>query len=66
MLTRAPRGYPVDHPLAEDLKRQSFVGSTALDDSTVLGPQLRKSIASALTGLAPLVDYLCASLDLEF
>jgi len=66
MLTRAPRGYPVDHPLAEDLKRQSFVGSTALDDGTVLGPQLRKSIASALTGLAPLVDYLCASLDLEF
>jgi uncharacterized protein (TIGR02453 family) len=66
MLTRAPRGYPADHPLIEDLKRQSFVGSTALEDSVVLGPQLRRSIASALAGLAPLVDYLCASLDLEF
>ena len=66
MLTRIPRGFPAEHPLAEDLKRQSFVGSTPLDDATVLGPQLRRSIASALTGLAPLVDYLCASLDLEF
>jgi uncharacterized protein (TIGR02453 family) len=66
MLQRAPRGYPADHPLAEDLRRQSFVGSMALADELVLGPQLRKSIASALTGLAPLVDYLCASLDLEF
>lgn len=66
VLTRPPRGYPADHPLIEDLKRQSFVGSTALDDSVVLGPQLRRSIAGALAGLAPLVDYLCASLDLEF
>jgi uncharacterized protein (TIGR02453 family) len=66
MLQRHPRGFPTDHPLAEDLKRQSFVGSTMFEDSVVLGPQLRRSVASALTGLAPLVDYLCASLDLEF
>jgi uncharacterized protein (TIGR02453 family) len=66
MLQRAPRGFPAEHPLAEDLKRQSFVGSTPLADSVVLGPQLRRSIGSALQGLAPLVDYLCASLDLEF
>jgi uncharacterized protein (TIGR02453 family) len=65
-LQRPPRGFPPDHPLIEDLKRQSFVGSTALADETVLGPQLRRSVASALAGLAPMVDYLCASLDLEF
>jgi uncharacterized protein (TIGR02453 family) len=65
-LQRIPRGFPADHPLAEDLKRQSFVGSTPLEDATVLGPNLRRSVASALAGLAPLVDYLCASLDLEF
>jgi uncharacterized protein (TIGR02453 family) len=66
MLQRAPRGYPADHPLIEDLKRQSFVGSIALADEVVLGPALRRSVASALVGLAPLVDYLCASLDIEF
>jgi uncharacterized protein (TIGR02453 family) len=66
LLQRIPRGFPADHPLAEDLRRQSFVGSTPLADETVLGPGLRRSISSALAGLAPLVDYLCASLDLEF
>jgi uncharacterized protein (TIGR02453 family) len=65
-LQRPPRGFPADHPLIEDLRRQSFVGTTMLDDAVVLGPQLRRSVASALAGLAPLVDYLCASLDLEF
>ena len=65
-LQRPPRGYPADHPLIEDLKRQSFVGSAALADEVVLGPALRRSVASAIAGLAPLVDYLCASLDIEF
>ena len=65
-LLRPPRGFPPEHPLIEDLKRKSFVGSVALADETVLGPGLRRSIASALAGLAPLVDYLCASLDVEF
>lgn len=65
-LQRPPRGFPPDHPLIGDLKRQSFVGSTPLADELVLGPGLRRSVAAALAGLAPLVDYLCASLDLEF
>ena len=65
-LQRPPRGFPPDHPLIEDLKRKSFVGSVPLSDEVVLGQGLRRSIASALTGLAPMVDYLCASLDLEF
>jgi uncharacterized protein (TIGR02453 family) len=65
-LQRPPRGFPPEHPLIEDLKRKSFVGSVALDDDVVLGPGLRRSVASALSGLAPLVDYLCASLDVEF
>jgi uncharacterized protein (TIGR02453 family) len=65
-LQRAPRGFPAGHPLMEDLKRQNFVGVAPLADEVVLGPHLRRSIASALAGLAPLVDYLCASLDLEF
>jgi uncharacterized protein (TIGR02453 family) len=66
VLQRPPRGFPPDHPLIEDLKRQSFVASAPLSDEVVLGPGLRRSVASALTGLAPLVDYLCASLELEF
>ena len=65
-LVRAPRGFPADNELIDDLKRKDFVASANLDDETVLGPNLRKAVATHLAGLAPLVDYLCAALDLEF
>jgi uncharacterized protein (TIGR02453 family) len=65
-LVRAPRGFPADHELIEDFKRKDFVATVALDDAVVLGPNLRKSVAANFAALAPLVDYLCASLDLEF
>jgi uncharacterized protein (TIGR02453 family) len=65
-LVRPPRGYPAEHPLIEDLKRKDFTAGTALEDSTVLGPRLRQSVVAGFTGLVPLMDYLCAALDLEF
>lgn len=65
-LVRPPRGYPADHELIEDLKRKNFVAMAALDDEVVLGPRLRPVVAAHFSGLAPLVDYLCAALDVEF
>ena len=65
-LVRPPRGFPADHELIEDFKRKDFVATMALDDALVLGPTLRKSVAAQIALLAPLVDYLCAALDLEF
>lgn len=66
MLVRPPRGFPPDFPRADDLRRKSFVAWRALDDATMAGPRLRQVVAKDLQGLAPLVDYLCAALDLEF
>ncbi len=65
-LVRPPRGYPADHPLIDDLKRKDFTAGMALDDAIVLGPRLRQAVVAGFAGLAPLMDYLCASLDLEF
>jgi uncharacterized protein (TIGR02453 family) len=65
-LVRAPSGFPADHELIDDLKRKDFVATTTLDDETVLGPRLRKTVGDQFKALAPLVDYLCAALDLEF
>lgn len=65
-LVRPPRGFPADHPLIEDLKRKDFTAGYALDDAVVLGPRLRQAVVSGFKGVAPLVDYLCAALDLEF
>lgn len=65
-LVRPPRGFPADHELIDDIKRKDFVAGAALDDDTVLGPRLRQTVAAQFKALSPLVDYLCASLDLEF
>ncbi len=65
-LVRPPRGYPADHELIDDLKRKDFVAGAGLDDDVVLGPKLRQAVASGFAGMAPMVDYLCAALDLEY
>lgn len=65
-LVRPPRGFPADHELIADLKRKNFVASKALDDDVVLGGNLRKAVANELAALGPMVDYLCAALDLEY
>jgi uncharacterized protein (TIGR02453 family) len=66
VLTRMPRGFPDDFEFADDLKRKNFVALRAIDDDTMTGPRLLKSLQTDLTGLAPFTDYLCAALDLEF
>ena len=65
-LVRPPRGFPADHPLIEDIKRKDFVASRHLDDEVLLGAGVVGAIEAELVALAPLVDYLCAALDLEF
>ena len=65
-LSRPPRGYPADHELIDDLKRKNYVAMATLDDATVTGSQLLKAVGDGLRGCAPLIDYLCAALDLEF
>lgn len=65
-LTRAPRGFPADHPLLEDLKRKSFAAGVEFDDALACSPRLLRFAESHFRRLAPLVDYLCAAQSLEF
>jgi len=65
-LVRPPRGFPADHELINDIKRKDFVATLGIEDSVVLGPRLRKAVADNFSALAPMMDYLCAALDLEF
>ena len=65
-LQRPPAGYPPDHALIEDLKRKDFVASCALSDEEVCEPGFLKEAVKRYAVMAPLVDWLCTSLDLEF
>lgn len=66
MLVRPPRGFDPQFEFIDDLKHRNWVFWRTLDDATMTGPKLRQTIAADLVTLAPFVDYLCASLDLEF
>ena len=66
MLVRNPPGFPADFRFIDDLRHKNFVAVRAIDDATMAGPRLRATLEKDLQALAPLVDYLCAALDLEF
>lgn len=66
MLVRLPAGYPADFAHADDLRRRNFALVRPLGDSDMTGEGLLRTLEGDLAELAPLVDYLCAALDLEF
>jgi len=66
MLVRPPRGFAADFEFIDDLRHKNFVALRAIDDAVMLGPRLRQTLVKDLQSLSPLVDYLCAALDLEF
>lgn len=66
MLQRPPRGFPDDFAYLQDLRHKSFAALRPLPDSLFTGTALRRTLQRDLQALAPLVDYLCAALDLEF
>ena len=63
---RPPRGYDPLHPLIEDLKKKSLIATRAIPDDVALSPALLREVEKSIKGLVPMVDYLCAALDLEF
>jgi len=63
---RVPRGFPADHEFIEDLKLKSFVAAAPISDDIVCGDQLLKVITRSCQDLSPMMDYLCAALDLEY
>ncbi|TDU28644.1 uncharacterized protein (TIGR02453 family) [Panacagrimonas perspica] len=65
-LVRPPKGYDPAHELIEDLKRKDFIASAQLDDEMLLRPDLVKQLMARYTLMAPMLDWLCGSLDLDF
>ncbi len=65
-LQRPPAGFDPQHELIDDIKRKDFVASAQLSEEQVCDPGLLKEAVRRYTLMAPLVDWLCTSLDLEF
>ena len=63
---RPPRGFDPAHELIEDLKRKDYICSVALDDEMLTGVDLLKTLVGRFAQAAPMIDWLCGALDLEF
>ncbi|MBI2383601.1 MAG: DUF2461 domain-containing protein [Gammaproteobacteria bacterium] len=65
-LSRPPRSYDPQHELIEDLKRKDFVASATFADEIACRPDFDRYVIERFRRVAPMVDWLCGALDLEF
>ena len=65
-LSRPPRGYDPAHALIDDLKRKDFIAAAPLTDAELLRADLVRLLIRRYRLMRPLLDWLCAALDLEF
>ncbi|TAM12265.1 MAG: DUF2461 domain-containing protein [Nevskiaceae bacterium] len=65
-LQRPPHGFDPAHELIDDLRRKDFVLHCALPDNVLLAPDLPRQVMRIYRTLAPLNDWLCGALDLDF
>jgi uncharacterized protein (TIGR02453 family) len=65
-LSRAPRGYPADHPLIEDLKRRDFVASVELSQGKICGGRFMSDFLQSARKMTPLLQFLCEAEKVRF
>lgn len=65
-LTRPPRGFDPAHELIEDIKRKDFAAGEGFDEKLACSAELRPWLIETYKRLAPMIDYLCATQELDF
>ncbi len=65
-LKRAPKGYEIDHPLIEDLRRKDFIAVAELTQKQVTSPGFVKDFAKYCKTGSPLVEFLCDAIGVPF
>jgi uncharacterized protein (TIGR02453 family) len=65
-LSRPPRGFDPNHELIEDLKRRNFAAGHGFTEALACSGELAPFVVDTFRRIAPMIDYLCAALDLEF
>ena len=58
-LTRPPRGYAVDHPAIDDIKRKDFIALAPLSFAEATDADLTRLAAQRFAAAAPLMAFLC-------
>ena len=61
-LSRAPLGYPPDHPMIDHLKHKQFYVGVELEEKDVLRPKLVRDVQKVFSRCIPLIRWLTHSL----
>lgn len=65
-LKRAPKGYPMNHPMIEDLKRKDFIAIAPLMPELILQDDLVGLIGSYFETAQPLMQQLCRAVGVKY
>jgi uncharacterized protein (TIGR02453 family) len=65
-LKRAPKGFAVDHPLIEDLKRKDFIALKSFDCAQINRPEFTEFVMDGFHATDPFMRYLCAAVEVNY
>ena len=65
-LKTAPRGFDVEHPLIEDLRRKDFIGWTSLSQKAVTDPGFLDDFTAICRAAVPFQRWLCDAVGVAF
>lgn len=65
-LKRPPRGFPVDHPLIEDLKRKDFIAGHSFDEAKIEDPDFSAWVGKRFGESDAFMRYLCAAVEVDY
>lgn len=65
-LKRAPKGWDVDHPLIEDIRRKDFIAVAGLEPEEVVAAGFAKDLVAKMKAATPLMTFLCEATRVPF
>ncbi|MDJ0807325.1 MAG: DUF2461 domain-containing protein [Gammaproteobacteria bacterium] len=65
-LKRAPKGYPADHELLEDLRRKDFIACKTFDCREITQHSLPQFVMRNLKSTDNFMRYLCTALEIPY
>lgn len=65
-LKRAPKGFDLEHPLIEDIRRKHFLVMRRVDESFALQEDFLSEVVATYKASVPLMKFLCKALEIPF
>ncbi|WP_428604166.1 DUF2461 domain-containing protein [Sedimenticola sp.] len=65
-LKRPPRGFTVDHPLIDDLKRKDFIAIKSIDAEAIHSPRFTQSVLKDFRRTDAFMRYLCTAINVNY